>query len=59
MNKETVLDTIKALPQHFQLEELIEKLVLAEKIEQGLQQLHAGQTTPHENVQALVKEWQK
>jgi len=36
MKRDKALDTIKELPKEFELEELLEKLVFVEKIEQGL-----------------------
>jgi hypothetical protein len=47
MKKEKVIDTVKGLPQEFELEELIEKLVFVEKIEKGLRQAEEGKVTPH------------
>lgn len=42
MERDKVLDTIKELPEEFEPEELIEKLIFIEKIEQGLKQLDEG-----------------
>ncbi|HTF18065.1 MAG TPA: hypothetical protein VK658_08340 [Chryseolinea sp.] len=59
MKKEKVIATVKELPQEFELEELIEKLVFVEKVEKGLQQAEQGKVTPHQEVKELVKKWQK
>ena len=59
MNREKVIDTVKELPQEFELEELIDKLVFVEKIEKGLQQAREGKVTPHEEVKEVVKKWLK
>ena len=57
MKREKALETIKEFPQEFDLEELIEKLVFAEKVEKGLQQLEAGKTVSHEQVKEMTKKW--
>jgi len=59
MNREKAIEAVKELPQEFNLEELMEKLVFVEKVEQGLKQLEEGKTVPHEQVKNRVKEWQK
>lgn len=51
------MDTVKELPQEFELEDLLEKLVFAQKVEDGLKQLQAGKTLAHEKVKEIVKKW--
>lgn len=57
MKREKAIETINEFPQEFELEELMEKLVFAEKIEKGLQQLNEGKTIPHEQVKEITKKW--
>lgn len=57
MKREQVIDTVKELPQEFDLEELIEKLIFVEKVEQGLKQLDDGKTIDHAQVKEMVKKW--
>ena len=57
MEIDIALDTIKELPDEFELEDLIEKLVLIEKVEQGLKQLDEGETLPHEKVKEIASKW--
>jgi predicted transcriptional regulator len=59
MKREKVIDTVRELPQEFELEELIEKLVFVEKIEKGIQQAEEGKVTPHDEVKKMIKKWQK
>lgn len=54
MKREKVIDAIKELPQEFDLEELIEKLIFVEKVEQGLKQLDEGKTVDHAQVREIV-----
>ena len=57
MKRDKVIDTVKELPKEFELEALIERLVFAEKVEQGLAQLKKGKTVSHDKVKELVKKW--
>ena len=57
MNRDKVIDTVKELPQEFELEDLLEKLVFAEKVEIGLKQLEEGKTVSHEAVKQIAKKW--
>jgi predicted transcriptional regulator len=57
MKKANVLDAINDMPNDFDLEMLIEKLVFIEKVEAGLNQLENGKNTSHEDVKELVKKW--
>ena len=42
LTKEKVLQAIQGLPNEFSLDELVEKLILLEKIEIGLRQIKEG-----------------
>lgn len=57
MKKEYVIEAMKELPQEFDLDELLEKLVFMEKVEKGLSQLEKGETIPHEKVEEMIKKW--
>jgi hypothetical protein len=57
MKREKVIDAIRELPQEFDMEELMEKLIVVEKVEQGLKQLDEGKTVDHTQVKEMVKKW--
>jgi hypothetical protein len=57
MKKETVIEAMKELPQDFELEKLLEKLVFMEKVELGLIQLEQGNTITHDEVIAITRQW--
>jgi len=59
MSKETILAAVNALPAEVEVEELIEKLILLEKIEIGREQSRQEQTVSHEDVKKLAKTWFK
>ncbi|MFN8343040.1 MAG: hypothetical protein U0V64_15365 [Cyclobacteriaceae bacterium] len=57
MKREKASETINALPQEFDLEVLIERLIFMEKVEKGLIQISEGKIISHESVKDLVKKW--
>jgi hypothetical protein len=57
MKRDKAMETVKELPQEFDLEELIERLVFVDKVEKGLEQIKGGKTIPHEQVKDMVKKW--
>lgn len=59
MNKEKLIAIINEMQQGFDLEVLMEKLIVLEKVEKGLEQLESGNTITHEQVKQRVKEWSK
>ena len=60
MRKEKVIGIVNDLPNEFEAEQLIEKLLFIEKVEEGLLQVKEGKTVPHEKVvKHLKKKWRK
>lgn len=59
MNKETILAALNELPAQVTLDEVIERLVFIEKVEEGLRQSNAGHTISQEEVKKLAKSWSK
>jgi hypothetical protein len=59
MNKDKLIATISDMPEDFDLEVLMEKLIFIEKVEKGLEQLDSENTLTHEQVKQRVKEWSK
>ena len=59
MKKQRVIETLNEFPQEVDLGKLIERLVVAEKIEKGLQQAEKGQSLRYEEVvKHFKKKWQ-
>lgn len=58
MKKENALSALSDLPEEFDVEELIERLLFKEKVELGLTQIDQKKTKPHEEVKEMVKKWQ-
>lgn len=57
MNREKVIETVQELPNEFDLDQLIDKLVFMEKVEKGLVQLEEGKTKSHNYVKQANKTW--
>ena len=56
MKKDKVIDTIKGLPEEFELDELLEKLIFIEKVDLGLAQVEQGKVIPHEKINTYRSE---
>jgi hypothetical protein len=59
MLKEKVQQVVGELPEDVDVDALVEKLYLLEKIEQGEQQLAQGQGVPHEEAKRRLEKWLK
>jgi len=59
MTKEIVATAIKGLPQEFDLDELFERLIFIEKVEEGLKDIEEGRTIPLEEVKKIIEGWRK
>ena len=57
MNKDKVIDTVNELPQNFELDELMEKLIFIEKVELGLQQVEQGKVVSNEKAKEIARQW--
>lgn len=57
--KEKVLETILSLPEEFSLDELVERLILLEKVQIGLQQVEEGKIVSHEEAKIKMNKWLK
>lgn len=55
--KSQVLDTIKKLPEKFSIDEVIERMILLEKIEIGIGQSDKGMITPDEELDSKLPKW--
>lgn len=60
MNKTTVLETLDQLPNEFSTEELIDRLLFVEKVEQGLEDVKEGKViTLDEAKERFKSKWSK
>ncbi len=59
LTKEKVNRTINNLPDKFTIDELIDKLIFMEKIEEGLQQSEEGKVVSNEDLKVIIDKWSK
>ena len=59
MKKSTVLHTLNDLPQKFDLDEFLERLIVIQKIDEGLEDEKKGKIISHEKVKKMVAKWNK
>lgn len=59
MKRTVVINAVNNLPKEIKLDELLERLVVIEKIDAGINQAKEGKTVSHENVKKQIKKWSK
>ena len=57
--KEKVLKTVNGLPAEFSIDDLMERLIVLEKIEIGLKQVKEGKTVTTGEARQKLKKWLK
>jgi predicted transcriptional regulator len=63
LTKSQIVSAVAGLPEDATVEDAIERLLFLSRIEEGLEQVQRGETTPHEEVkrqiEAQIASWQK
>ncbi|MEI6436553.1 MAG: hypothetical protein WCP32_17135 [Bacteroidota bacterium] len=60
LTKDKIRKTIDALPDDsFSIDEIVERLILLDKVEQGLQDIKEGQVHSTEEVKKKLERWLK
>jgi predicted transcriptional regulator len=59
LTRDKVINSIKDLPDSFTIDELIDRLIFIEKVEQGLKQSEEGKVIPHDEVGKIIEKWSK
>ena len=59
MKKTTVINTLNEFPKEFALDELLEKLIIIDKIETGLKDSKEGKTVSHSDAKKAISKWLK
>ena len=57
LTKEKLLDSIKDFPSEFSIDELVERLVFVQKIENGIAQGERGETYTTEQLKGKLTKW--
>ena len=59
MQKSTIIHTLNELPSKFNLDEFLERLIVIEKIDEGMEEAKTGKTISHDKVKKMVAKWHK
>lgn len=59
INKKTLIRYINELPDEFSIDELLNKILLINKVEIGLEQSKNDQVTSHQEVKDRLQKWLK
>ena len=59
MKKSTIIHTLNELPNKFNLDDFLERLIVIEKIDEGMEEAKAGKTLSHDKVKKMVAKWHK
>jgi len=59
LTKEQVINSLKEMPDKFSIDDLMDKLILLQKIEIGLEQSKKGQVYTVEEAKEMLKKWSK
>lgn len=57
LTKESVNKQIKELPDEFTLDELIERLIIVEKVNLGLKDVEEGRTVSEAELDKMMEQW--
>ena len=57
LTKKKLLETLKDFPEKFSAEDLIERIILLQKIEIGLEQSKKKQVVSEEELDKKIKKW--
>ncbi|HXB40429.1 MAG TPA: hypothetical protein VNZ49_07790 [Bacteroidia bacterium] len=59
LTKKKLLQSIKDLPENFSVDEIIDRIILLQKIEIGLEQSSAGKIHSTQEAKRNLKKWLK
>jgi hypothetical protein len=59
LTKEQVINSLKEMPDKFSIDDLMDKLILLQKIEIGLEQSKKGEVYTVEEAKEMLKKWSK
>lgn len=57
MKKSTVIESLNKLPDEFSIDEIIERLIIIEKIEKGREDVKNGRVNTEEQAKAKLGKW--
>lgn len=57
MKKTAVIESISKLPDEFSIDEIIERLIIIEKIDKGRQQIKEGKINTEDQAKTKLNKW--
>jgi hypothetical protein len=57
LTRDKVISSVKQLPDSFSVDEIIDRIILLEKIETGLEQSKKGQVTADKDLETKLPKW--
>jgi predicted transcriptional regulator len=57
LTQERVIETVKALPREFSLDDLFDKLIVIEKINKGMKQIANGEYMTTDELKENLNQW--
>jgi predicted transcriptional regulator len=57
MKKSTIIESISKLPDEVTIDEIVERLIIIEKIEKGRKEVQAGKVNTEEQAETKLKKW--
>jgi len=57
MKKSAVIESISKLPDEVTIDEIVERLIVIEKIEKGRKEVQAGKVNTEEQAKAKLNRW--
>ena len=59
LTKDKLRQSINKLPDSFTIDELIDRLIFIEKVEEGIEQSKEKKVLSNENVKKIIEKWSK
>ena len=59
LTRNKVIQSVNDLPESFTIDELIDRLIFIEKVEQGLKQSEEGKVVSNDDVKKIIEKWSK
>jgi hypothetical protein len=59
LTKEKVLEGVSSMPGEFSIDDLVEKLIFIQKVENGLRQSRNGEVFSTQDAKSKLREWSK
>ena len=59
LTKTNVIKTLTSFPDNFSIDELVDKMILLDKIEKGIKQADNGKVISEEELDKKIEEWLK